>query len=216
MRISLLVALSVFSLSVTAGNVSGVYPAELKGKKSFELGELINLLIPAKGAKPGWDYLSQNKDIAWTTNGVEAGQGDNYHREGFLRVNVKGWSPTILRQKKEELGWALAMQSEQPRWQGPSRIEIEPLMDCFGETVSNCAFDLMPSLVASNISAEKLCEVKIPFSGGFERAYRITSKNKPPVILTYMEDYGSGGTSNSLAIFFTNDGNSVCTSIANK
>src|SRR5271170_122267 len=105
-----------------AQTVQSVYPSELRNAKSFELGELVLLLMPDAGSTSvGWEFRADSP-IVWKTDGYKSIQlrnGTSYVRNGIVRVNVQGKRTTVLKQRVAELGWAVSYSTTSNPGLGP-------------------------------------------------------------------------------------------------
>ena len=179
-----------------------VYPTSLQGKKKFEIGELVLLLMPeASQGAIGWEHQS-NSDIQWiTTSGYaerERGKGETeYYRDGVARVNINGTVSTVLRERVTELGWRVSFLSMSPPKFGIESIEIAPGSrdaPCFGTNYEGCWFESpIKSLQSVSISANLLCSVERGQEG--VKAYELIHYGKRPVVMYWHESGGSGGSS---------------------
>ncbi|SAL87418.1 hypothetical protein AWB74_08106 [Caballeronia arvi] len=147
----------------------------------------------------GWD-LAVDSAIQWTDNGyVDTPKWAMRH--GLVRVNVMGIPSTVLRKKKEELGWSVTMQTVLPPKFGPQTIEIVPGFDgklCFGSLYEVCQFDPLPSLKQASVQAALLCKEGYP--GNETRVFRLSAAGKQDATLVVMDSGGSGGSSTTLTL----------------
>lgn len=219
--------LSFSAFNIESGKpqvTQGVYPKELEGTKSFELGELVLLLMPDSGATfVGWDHRA-NSPIVWKTSGYETrtrSDGTSIStREGIVRVHVQGKKSTILRKRINELGWTVMYFSELPPKFGPEEIEIEPGLSyeggCFGTNYDGCDFEEpLNSLSSAGITATKICSAREV--GEAASAFLLTHAARRPTVLVWVTSGGSGGSSAWLTLKLNEKPNTgLCKQIASR
>jgi hypothetical protein len=190
-----------------------VFPTALDAHQSFELGQLIYLLMPSPGTSVGWDW-EVDSPIVWIDNGFVSTDVSTYRR-GFARVNVMGKWSTELKQKKDELGWEVQLFTTVPAKFGPQAINIQPGADggddaCFGTLFDNCWFDPRPSLKAAGIEAKPVCQYG-PNKANSTHVYQLTASGKAPVLFSWLQSEGSGGDSASVSLLLDSDKKAACT-----
>lgn len=200
------------SASTTASSGLPVFPAALEGHQSFELGQLIYLLMPSSGTSVRWD-LAVDSPIAWVDNGFVSTDSSTYRR-GFARVNVMGKWSTELKQKNDELGWEVRLITTAPAKFGPQEIDIQPGTDggadmCFGTLFQNCWFDPRPSLESAGITAVPICQYG-PNEPNSTHVYQLTAQGKTPIIFLWLQSEGSGGDGASIALLLNGDKKAAC------
>lgn len=194
--------------------VSGlpVFPTALEGHQSFELGQLIYLLMPAPSIRVGWDW-AVDSPIVWIDDGFVSTDVSTYRR-GFSRVNLMGKWSTELRQKKDELGWEVQLFTTAPAKFGPQEINIQPGTDdgddaCFGTRFDNCWFDPRPSLKAAGIEAKSVCQYG-PNEANSTHIYQLAAPESP-ILFSWLQSEGSGGDSASVSLLLDADKKAACT-----
>jgi hypothetical protein len=192
-----------------------VFPTALDGHQSFELGQLIYLLMPSPGTSIGWDWAVESP-IAWIDNGFVSTDVSTYRR-GFARVNVMGKWSTELKQKKDELGWEVQLFTNGNAKFGPQAINIQPGTDegddmCFGTLFDNCWFDPRPSLKAAGIDATPVCQYG-PNEANSTHVYRLAAPGKAPMLFSWLQSEGSGGDSASVSLLLDGDEKTACTPV---
>ncbi len=183
-----------------------IFPISLQGRKTFELGELVLLLMPdAAQEMVGWEHRS-NSDIQWITSGYtqrEVANGETeYYRDGMARVNIKGKISTVLRERVAELGWLVSYRSASPPKFGVESIHLVPGTreeSCFGTNYEGCWFESpVKSLSSASITPKLLCSVEKGSEG--VKAYELQHYGKRSVVLYWHESGGSGGSSSWLVL----------------
>lgn len=184
-----------------------VRPSTAPNGQPFELGKLIDLLIPKSGEIVYWDYRVDS-GIDWITDGVDESRTFNgeifSRRVGIVRVNILGSYAQVLKQKEEELPWTVELESNAPKKFGPFKINISPGSPwdrCFGSLYSGCEFNVEPSLKSANVSFSRSCESKM-FSDK-NIGYKVKSSEGNPAYLLVSTSAGSGGSSTSLVLAFS-------------
>ncbi|WP_175796652.1 hypothetical protein [Burkholderia anthina] len=190
-----------------------VFPTALEGHPSFELGQLIYLLMPSARTPVGWDW-AVDSPIVWIDNGFVSTDVSTYRR-GFARVNVMGNWSTELKRKKDELGWEVQLFTKAPAKFGPQEIIIQPGTDggddtCFGTLFDNCWFDPRPSLKAAGIEAKSVCQYG-PNEANATYVYQLSAPGKAPVLFSWLQSKGSGGDSASVSLLLDADKKAACT-----
>ena len=191
-----------------------VYPSILQGRESLELGNAILLLMPKPNIDIGWDW-AVDSPIVWVDEGFQQ-EGNRAIRRGVVRVNVMGQSSTILRKKKDELGWSVELSTFSSPKFGPDEISIEAGLgaggQCFGTLYDGCDFDPVQSLKNAGIDAKELCKDS-DFDSNFNRIYSIVAPGKALSLLRWMRSSGSGGSSSQITLLLKTSPANVCKSL---
>lgn len=175
-----------------------VYPKDLTALKSWELGQLVLMLMPDGPSPPGWDHRVDS-GIRWKTDGYQlrqVGTDDEYWRYGLARVNVQGTTATVLKARTMELGWTVEYLTTSAPKHGPEDIQLKPGLPgaiCFGSLYNNCWFDEpLKSLASAGLRIVKLCNK----TRGDDTisAFQIFHTGKQPTVLLWSASGGSGGT----------------------
>jgi hypothetical protein len=197
-----------------------VFPNQLEGTRSFELGELLLLLMPDRGSRfVGWDHRADSA-ILWVTAGIQSGKApngdDRYRRDGIVRVSNEGEIAQVLKERKVELGWTVTYINDSSPKFGVDKIFIgpgTPTEVCFGSTFDGCWFDVpFKSLVSVNIKARSLCSTRR--GADAVRAFELSHQDRRPTVMLWSESGGSGGMSSDLALMLnTKPASTICTEI---
>ena len=187
-----------------------IYPAQIDATPSLELGQLIYMLMPEPNQSIGWDW-AVDSSIIWIDEGY-INSNDNSIRRGIVRVNVVGKKSTVLRRKKEELGWTVTLFSSTLPKFGPDKILIEPgLKDdfaCFGSLFDGCEFDPLPSLKNAGINIEFICK-DTDSEANFEKIYKLNAPKKLPIFIKWTRSEGSGGVTTDVTMYLKEQEN-IC------
>lgn len=200
MKVVSLVLCVLISIPVTAeagSSREAIFPSSLSGKKSVELGEFIRASMLEKGENLGWDWRA-NSDIDWQDGITQVNSTGYSHRDGVARINVMGVRSSVLKNRKDELGWNVSLQTMKPAKFGPEAIELSPL-DCFGTLYDGCSFDPASSLKAAGIDTKKICSVHLNGSN-FSDTYLISYSGKEDMLMTWGNSGGSGGEASSVTL----------------
>jgi len=197
-----------------------VYPPELGKLKQQELGSLVFKLMPSLSEKQiYWDFKSDDPSIIWIDSFYEERKmedgGFYSSRKGIARVNVLGTKSTIVDRKKYELPWSIMMEGDVGKF-GVNTISLYPATIskkneniCFGENFDNCEFSPFKSLSKAKINYKKVCEKKFG-ALNFEEAYLLSAPGKRSVYGIWGSSSGSGGTSNTFKIDYTENQKEMC------
>lgn len=194
-----------------------IFP-EMQHLGSYELGDLIHLLMPEKDKNIGWDHLA-NEEIVWQNEAFKAQY--NPHTEnteslriGELRVHMLGERASSLKDRHYELPWTMTYKSISPKF-GVETVELfagTPEDICFGMDTSHCDFDILPSLKHAKLQVKKVCQEQLKDNVRF-KAYQLSHRNKEKVYLLEVTDGGSGGSYTNVALFYMSNENEFCNKI---
>ena len=201
--------------SVTQAEKIPVLPS-MQGYGTYEFGFLVKKLMPVNNI--WWDHLANDKNIKWVTPGSQ--EVINYDgtvessRQGLIRINVLGSTPTILKNRKYELPWTITYKGGQERF-GVTSVLLEPgdnVNGCYGYPTSNCSFEHIPSLKKQGITVKKICLDKIKASLVYE-AYQLSTPGKKTTYLYKVNSIGSGGDSTSFELYYSPSTQAFCSEI---
>jgi len=202
-------------LALVGCDESGVYPPTAKKLKSLELGEAVRLFMPALDEDHiPWSF--RNKHVIWIDDSYDL-SGINPSRTGILRINVNGIKSKILKNSMRELVWSVEYIGIQNTNLGVSRIIIKPGLSynnyygdthCFGAGAENCTFNPLKSLINANIDVDVLCTGG-PTSGKIV-GLELTAKDKAKTMATWINSYGSGGSTSWLTLYVSSKPRSLC------
>jgi hypothetical protein len=188
----------------------------MQGYGTYEFGLLIKKLMPVN--RIWWDHLANDKNIKWITPGSqEVINYDGYaesSRQGLVRINVLGSTPTILKNRKYELPWTITYKGGQERF-GVTSVLLEPgdkVNGCYGYPTSNCSFEHIPSLKKQGITTKKICLDKTKGSLVYE-AYQLSTPGKKTTYLYKVNSIGSGGDSTSFELYYSPNIQAFCSEI---
>ncbi|MDE2420930.1 MAG: hypothetical protein KGO49_07110 [Gammaproteobacteria bacterium] len=196
-----------------------IYPDELKGKLSLELGQAVLLLMPPVGQRNiDWGYLANSENISWIDNPYIERNGDDgaqqgTSRTGWLRVNVLGVNSTILKKNLFELGWTVEYENDSDGRYDVDTITLEPGTDdgennCFGRTTTGCSFDPRPSLLKAGIHFSLVCDKK---DGNSEdKILLLSAKGKKNTYADWNQGFGSGGKTALLTLNLKGSNRTMC------
>lgn len=184
-------------ISAAESSQEAIFPSSLSGKPSVELGEFIRASMLEKGENLGWDWRA-NSDIDWQDGITQVNSTGYSHRDGVARINVMGVRSSVLKNRKDELGWKVSLRTMNPVKFGPVSIELSPL-DCFGTLYDGCSFDPATSLKTANIETKKICSIHLNGSN-FSDTYLIRYSGKEDMLLTWTNSGGSGGESSGVIL----------------
>lgn len=193
----LFVLLPMPLISAAESSKEAIFPPSLSGKPSVELGEFIRSSMLEKGERLGWDWRV-NSDIDWQDGITQVNSTGYSHRDGVARINVMGVRSSVLKKRKDELGWEVSLRTMKPAKFGPEAIELSPL-DCFGTLYDGCSFDPASSLKAAGIATKKICSVHLNGSN-FSDTYLISHSGKEDMLMTWANSGGSGGESSRVTL----------------
>ena len=210
-----------FFLTILASGISHaenlpVTPV-MQGYGTYEFGTIVKKLMP-KEQYVWWDYLSNDKNIKWLTNG--SAESLNYDgsiessRQGLVRINVLGSTPKILKNRKYELPWTITYKGGQERF-GVTSVLLEPgdlTNGCYGYPTSNCTFNHIPSLKKQGITTKQVCLDKTNNSMVYE-AYQLSTSGKKTTYLYKINRFGSGGDSTSFELYYSANVRDFCSKI---
>lgn len=165
-----------------------------------ELGALLKAFMVADGDSPRWSMLAVKGGVVrWVTDGLEFTSG-TATRVGTAYVTVDGKAKTALRQLVEDVEWNITLQSDGNPAFGPDSVKLEPQDLCFGSVGSGCDFELLPTLSAVGIRAERLCE-EVDRGNGVE-VFRLDAPGKATAWAAYWIGTGSAGTTNWVTLYW--------------
>jgi hypothetical protein len=179
-------------------------------RPALELGQAVLLLMPdAGGSGVGWDHRAEAESIQWIDNPVrtwrDGALGPHMQRrDGAMRVHLMGRHSRVLRQRPEELWWLVQMEAIGDAGTGVQSILLAPggvglAPACVGPFAEGCGFDALPSLAASGIAAEALCEAA---DGEHRiRVYRLTHPQRRPTLLQVSDGLETGVGPTSLTLY---------------
>ncbi|WP_414501307.1 hypothetical protein [Zymobacter sp. IVIA_12111.31 C1] len=172
-------------------STANVHPATLSSRPSVELADFILGVMGEQGSRWAWNWQATSA-IYWQ-NGVELLQNPTaMRRSGHVRINVLGAIATLLMDSEKELGWYVALETDEVDTPPimPTRIVIQP-DECFGEKNTGCDFDPLPSLDRKGISHDLVCSLSPAGAGGY-RLYLLHYPGKNDVLMTaeYGDDLG--------------------------
>lgn len=193
----LFVLIPIPVIAAAESSQEAIFPSSLSGKKSVELGDFIRASMLEKGESLGWDWRA-NSDIDWQDGITQVNSTGYSHRDGVARINVMGVRSSVLKNRKDELGWRVSLRTMQPIKFGPESIELSPL-DCFGTLYDGCSFDPAESLKTAGIETKKVCSVHLNGSN-FSDTYLIRYSGKEDMLLTWTNSGGSGGESSGVTL----------------
>lgn len=193
----LLIAFVLMSYAVF-GSAAQVEPQQLNNKKSYEIAELVYLLMPEKGeSRLQWSHLA-GSNIVWLTDGIEQ-DGNTAYRTGLIRINFDGVASQVLKREPKELGWTLTYSSRTPKL-GAELALISAYEPCLGTIYSNCSFDLEASLKRSKrLNYSVVCkrqELQRTVS-----LFQVEAQSRKTGAVMTIDDYGSGGSTTQLYMF---------------
>ena len=170
-----------------------------------ELGHLIRLFLADVDQHPSWAMLADGSGpVRWVTDGISSVEAEiSSQRVGVGRVSVDGAIMTALRREAVELPWNILLGSTLPPKFGPQFVSIEPNMSCFGSAGSGCDFAIEATLRAAGIEFKRLC-ASLPAGSGVE-VYAVEAPGKQKAWLEYWVSVGSGGASNWVTVFWSEE-----------
>jgi hypothetical protein len=170
-----------------------------------ELGHLIQLFLVDVDQHPSWAMLADGSGpVRWVTDGISSVEAEiSSQRVGVGRVSVDGAIMTALRREAVELPWKILLGSALPPKFGPQFVSMEPDMDCFGSAGSGCDFAIEATLRAAGIEFKRLC-ASLPAGSGVE-VYAVEAPGKQKAWLEYWVSVGSGGASNWVTVFWSDE-----------
>ena len=197
---------SIMPLEASAENIYHlkndleVYPAQLKGSKTYEIGDLLESFIQPKGVYNfTWDHMSDS-GILWLTDGVDVDRNGVSYRSGIVRVNINNQITTVLKSKVNELGWSIDYMTKWAMKWGPEYVLIEPGFEgslCFGSIFTQCSFDIDQSLNNMPYKVSKICNSD---SFRFSDVYKLSGDNIQPLLVVVSSDGGSGGATTQVML----------------
>jgi hypothetical protein len=169
------------------------------------LGHLIQLFLVDVDQHPSWAMLADGSGpVRWVTDGISSVEAEiSSQRVGVGRVSVDGAIMTALRREAVELPWKILLGSALPPKFGPQFVSMEPDMDCFGSAGSGCDFAIEATLRAAGIEFKRLC-ASLPAGSGVE-VYAVEAPGKQKAWLEYWVSVGSGGASNWVTVFWSDE-----------
>jgi hypothetical protein len=189
--------------------------SSIRKAKPFELGQAVLLLMPDRQQEViDWDFRSES-DIVWIDNGyvMERLANDNEIaiRRGLVRINVKGKTSTVLRQRKQELSWTVQFETTEPPKFGVAEVWLypgTPKETCFGSLYEGCSFEVIPSLKIAGISWKEICK----YNRGQEqlRGYILRHPQRADTQALVMNSGGSGGDSTSVMLRLKGSAKNLC------
>jgi hypothetical protein len=142
--------------------------------------------------------------VRWVTDGISSVEAEiSSQRVGVGRVSVDGAIMTALRREAVELPWNILLGSTLPPKFGPQFVAIEPNMSCFGSAGSGCDFAIEATLRGAGIAFQRLC-ASLPAGSGVE-VYTLEAPGKQKAWLEYWVSVGSGGASNWVTVFWSEE-----------
>jgi hypothetical protein len=170
-----------------------------------ELGHLIRLFLVDVDQHPSWAMLADGSGpVRWVTDGISSVEAEiSSQRVGVGRVSVDGAIMTALRREAVELPWNILLGSTLPPKFGPQFVAIEPNMSCFGSAGSGCDFAIEATLRGAGIAFQRLC-ASLPAGSGVE-VYTLEAPGKQKAWLEYWVSVGSGGASNWVTVFWSEE-----------
>jgi hypothetical protein len=181
-----------------------VFPRDAAGGTIMELADFVALVVPAKGMDElEWDYLVDGP-IVWMSDGVDL-EGNDAIRRGLVRLTINGKKPRVLRQRYEEQAWSFDLRTSGNMKWGPKSMRLE--VECFGTLRSNCEFSAKDLRQRADIDAQLLCSTRTNL---IHEVYRLSVKDKPPLLMLYAWDGGSGGGSSWLEFYSLQKQKALC------
>ncbi len=198
--IAALVAFASVRLFTGPSDTMPVFPPTAKRLPRVELADLVALVLPPKGFENlSWDYLANERAIAWQTQGVEF-DNDTAYRRGIARVSVGGKTATVLHQAVEELAWTIELATNGNASFGPKWISIAPGVlpdnECFGALFHGCTFEAQRAI--ASVKSKLICGLPVPHA--LDQVYSIWTADKDISLLVYHYDGGSSGEKFELEI----------------
>jgi hypothetical protein len=130
--------------------------ADTPETRSYELGELIAMLVPPRRHKLNWEHPI-GPDVGWgpfTDDGT-------MRRTGQADVHVLGKRATALEQGNTALPWTLTLRG--PTKRRPTHVELSPGVEnaqCNPSLYSGCQFEIAPSLEKAGIRSKWMCGIQ--------------------------------------------------------
>jgi hypothetical protein len=160
--------------------------ADTPENRSYELGELIAILLPPRRQKLDWKHPI-GPDVAWETSTYDG----TIRRMAQVDVHVLGKRTTALEQDQKALLWTLTLKG--PSKKRPTQLELMPGSEneqCNPTRYSGCQFEIAPSLEKAGIRSKWTCGVRDELFqiAGYEL---VTSDNRKGYLL---ELVGNGNT----------------------
>jgi hypothetical protein len=215
--VALLSCLTLIRVAVAAPPLD-IFPQSLQGTKSYELGAVVLAMMPTTKTQIGWDWQSDSP-VAWQNGYTQNPGASRSYRDGYIRINVMGEVATVLRQRRNELGWTVEMYTDGPPKFGPEAISFFPGNNaggqCFGTLYEGCIFNPMPSLTRAGIVAQLLCQFDesgrpTTSNGNSTRTYKLSARGKVPVLFQWSESEGSGGGSTTATLVLKQTPSQAC------
>ena len=174
-----------------------------KQKKSTELSSIIEMLMQNNNDKAlDWEMKSvtDNLPVTWGAEGLTDTE-DGLARNGVIRVSVNKKEFWVLKDIKQPDLWDLSIRGSKF---GITKAELGPHGDCFGVGNSGCDFQFDNIFKnKTKISTLEVCVSRI--MSDHYSLYKLSAVGKKDAYLLYASTSGSGGESNSIELWWTND-----------
>lgn len=199
------VSLTILLTFSSVSNGKGIYPKEVSKLPSIEIADAVEMFFPPHDNQDNiyWDHLSEGP-ILWMDEGYIDNEGEKaWLRRGLLRINIRGKKSYILKKTKQELAWSVTYRNYGNPGFGVHSVSIEPgtLEEvCFFPNTEGCDMDPIPSLTKKGYKLEEVCAP----DGLSKVVYLMKHKGKKDRYLSINTNYGSGGATVSITLWFDN------------
>ncbi|WP_414501640.1 hypothetical protein [Zymobacter sp. IVIA_5232.4 C2] len=174
---------------------TSVVPASLNGQPHTEFAEVVTAIIEEDSSPWSRDW-QPHLPLIWQTPVTPSHAQSREIRMGYLRMDIAGKTATLRHDVHQELGWQLALMTDNPTADVPGWIRLRA-DGCYGDADTNCTFDPLPSLDRKGIRHHLLCAAAPDYDGG-TLSYLLQSDHHADVLMTISNDIVNNGVSHTL------------------